>query len=190
MTTTFSAPTTNPHIAALETLFAEATMPIEWLVIAHNDSLMLRSLSSALAGEAAAVLEVSQHEWDFEGEQLPETIEWALQQGQLKHLMLVGNSQAGGPSSRASLVASEETGGNESGCAKLLAGVERNHARTRDAQQRFASHVQQMLQIPVVHHRWSSGELAVYGLFYRADSGLFLAYDMNANSFHALLAQG
>ncbi len=188
MTTTFSTTTTNPFIAALETVFGEATKPIEWLVIAHNDPRMLRSLSSALTGESAAVVEISQDAWDFEGKHLPETIEWALQQGAIKNLVLVGNSQAGGSESRAALVASEATNGGQDGYAKLLAGVQRNNARNHQAQERFAAHVQQMSQIPVLHNRWSSGELAVCGLFYRAESGLFLAYDADADTFHPLVS--
>lgn len=185
MTMTLNTTTTNPHIAALETVFDQAAKPIQWLVIAHNDSKMLVSLASALSCESAAVLEVPQNTWDFDGKFLPEAIEWALQQDAVKNLLLVGNSEAPGSEVRASLVA-DEWGECEGSYAKLLAGVERKNARNRDAQERFAAHVQQMLQIPVLHHRWSSGELAVYGLFYRSDSGLFLAYDNDADTFRPL----
>jgi len=189
MTTSYLTTTSNPHIAALESVFAEATKPIEWLVIAHNDAQMLRSLSSALAGKSAAILELSQDTWDFEDEDLPDTIEWALQQGHLTNLLLAGSSLAGGPMSRASQFASEPISGRGSSYVKLLAGVQRSNTRNRAAQARFAEHIQRMSQIPVVHNRWSSGELAVYGLFYRAESGLFLAYDADADTFRPLLAQ-
>ena len=33
----------------------------------------------------------------------------------------------------------------------------------------------------------ANGELAVYGLFYRAESGLFLAYDAEQDSFRPLM---
>ncbi|MCA9212239.1 MAG: hypothetical protein KDB27_04170 [Planctomycetales bacterium] len=185
MATTLLATTANPQIAELENVFGEATKPIEWLVIAHNDSRMLQSLSSALNGESAAILEVSQDNWNFHKE-LSDTIDWALQQGDIKNLVLVGSSQAGGAESRASLATSTKE--DESNYSKLLAGVNRVNDENRDAQERFASLVQQMSQIPVVHNRWSSDKLAVYGLFYRAESGLFLAYDAATDTFRPLVS--
>ncbi len=95
MTTTLLSTTANAHIAALESVFSQATTPVQWLVIAHNESRLVNSLSSALAGESAAMLQVSQDTWDFKGKELAETIEWALQQGEIKNLVLVGSSHRG-----------------------------------------------------------------------------------------------
>ncbi len=53
-------------------------------------------------------------------------------------------------------------------------------------QERFAGQVEQLSQIPVVHSRWRDGELAVYALFHRAESGLFLAYDTDTDTFRPL----
>ena len=167
----------NTHIESLEAVFSESKTAIEWLVIAHNDSRMMRSLSDALSRESAAVLEVSQDTWDFGGDELPEAIEWALRQGKVKNVVLVGHSQAGGSASRASLVASTTKAEIRSGNERLIAGVQLANAHNRDAQARFALLVRQMSQIPVVHSRCANGELATYGLFYRAESGLFLAYN-------------
>lgn len=186
-TTNFSTTTKSPHIEALESVFSKASKPVEWLVIAHNDAQMLRSLSSALTGESAAVLEVSQDNWNFQDKQLPEAIEWTLQRGEIRNLVLVGNSHAGGSECRASMFASEATNGNQFDYAKLIAGVEHDNTRNRDAQKRFAAHVQQMLRIPVVHNHWSNGELQVYGLFYRAENGLFLAYNVDVDAFRPLV---
>ena len=186
MTTTFPTTSTNQHIESLETNFAEANTAIEWLVIAHNDSRMVRSLSRALSGQSAAVLEVSQDTWDFDGHELPETIEWALQQVAVKNLVLAGHSQAGGRASRASLAAPDK-GAEQANHDRLIAGVQRWNAQNRDAQKKFASQVRRMTQIPVVHSRWANGELAVYGLFYRAESGLFLSYDAEQDDFQPLM---
>jgi hypothetical protein len=188
MTTTFSTATTNPHIAALQVAFGKAANPIDWLVIAHNDSQMLRALSFALTGESAAILEVPQQRWDFHNEQLSEAIEWALQHSQAKNLLLVGTSDVDGAASRASLVALKSRNDPANGYARLLAGLRRNDCRNRDAQKWFGSHVRRMSELVVVHNRWSSGELAVHGLFYRSESGLFLAYDVNADLFRPLVS--
>ncbi|MFT5526100.1 MAG: carbonic anhydrase, partial [Pirellulaceae bacterium] len=57
----------------------------------------------------------------------------------------------------------------------------------RDAQSRFSVQVRQMFQIPVVHSRCENGELATYGLFYRAESGLFLVYDFEQDNYRPLM---
>ena len=188
MVTSFSTTTTNPLIAALENAFAEATQPIEWLVITQNDSRMLRSLAPALPRGSAAYLEVPQDAWDFEGKHLPETIEWAFQQADIKHLVLMGNSHAERSPSQASAHSSRANAVREAGRGKLLAGVQLSTARGRDNQMQFATHIHRMLRIPILNSRWSGGELAVYGLFYRAEVGLFLAYDVNADAFRPLAA--
>ncbi len=190
MNSACSTTTANPHIAALEVAYDSAPEPPEWLVIAHNDLRSLRSLSSALAGQSALFLEVSQDTWDFEGADLPQAIEWALQQGNLKHLVLAGSSTAGGPRSRVTMLASGADSPGKDSYAKLLAGVKSRAARHCDAQDRFAQHVQHMLKIDSVNDRWSNGELAIHCLHYRADSGVFLAYSSKDNSFHPLVAQG
>ena len=187
MTTTFSTTGSNPHIAALEPILHEAAKPIEYLIIAHNDPLMLQTLCSALGGTSAAILEASQDTWKLSEGDLPEMIEWALQRGEIKHLLLVGHSQAGGSESRASLAATVSADA-EPGYAKLLANVKRQNARNQQARQSFASQVQQMSQIPAVHTLWASDELAVHGLFYRSESGLFVIYDPNEDSFRPLMA--
>ena len=190
MSTTISTTTTNPHIEALEMILDEAPTPVEWLVIAHNDPQMLRSLSSALSGQSAAVLEVSEDTWDLSGQELSETIQWALERCEINNLVVVGHSQTGGVGSQASFVAAQtelETE-FESGHNRLIAGVQRANARNRAAQERFARQVQQMLQIPIVDDRCSKGELTVCALFYRAESGLFLTYNASADTFHALVS--
>jgi carbonic anhydrase len=178
----------NPHIMALETALAAATRPVEWLVIAHNDPRMLSTLRSALAGESAAVLEVSQELWDFDGRQIPETIEWALTQTPIRHLVLAGHTLAGSPTSRASLSAIAPRNGGQESYSKLLTGAQRNNARNHAAQERMAMQFQQLCQIPLVDARCSSGELHLYALLYRSDSGLFLAYDSHQEQFHPLVA--
>jgi carbonic anhydrase len=148
---------------------------------------MLSALRSALAGEAAVFLEVSQDTWDFEGGQLRETVEWALEQTQIRHLMLVGHSQSGGPRSRVSLAAAESRDVTQGGYGRLVAGVQENNARHRAAQDRLAIHVRQMSDIPLVRDRYSDGELALYSLIYRAENGIFLAYDRQEDQFHPLV---
>jgi len=177
---------TNRYIQTLEAVLAKSKTAVHWLVIAHNDSRMVHSLSSALSRESAAILEISADTWDFEDDELSEMIEWALQQGEIRHLVLAGHSQAGGTAIQAQLVSSNMEGESHGSFNRLVAGVQRTKTHNQEAQQKFATHVQQMSQLSVVTNRWANAELAVSGLFYRAESGLFLAYDPNENIFHPL----
>lgn len=186
MTTSIATSTTNPQISALKSVFHNAARPIQWLVVTHNDPQSRQMLLSALSNTSAAILEISQDTWDFQGQQFMETIDWVFEQGEIKHIVLVGNSQAIGGTSRACSPDNAADAG-ETGYAKLVAGVRRQSAQNRKGLQSFASHVQQLSQIPAVHRRWSSNQLTVNGLYCRAESGVVLAYDPDADTFHPLI---
>lgn len=186
MISTNSFTSTNPHIAALEPAFAKSARPIEWLVIAHSDPRLIKSLSSALAGHSAAVLELPQKQWDFDGDDFSETVEWAMRKGDIQIMVLVGSSQSGSATRGVSLRATRSKGQVEDGYAALLERVQRHLARVSDVQHEFAGHVQQLSRLPVVHSRWASQQLEVCGLFYRAEAGLFLYYDPQADKFAPL----
>ena len=183
MIKTFSLATTNPYIVTLEKMFSEATKPIKWLIISHNDSQMIRSLSSALTGETAVILEVSQDIWDFDKKILFEAIEWVLQHYEINRLLIAGNSRAGGAESRASVVGLDLQMTAKDTDSKLLAGVELYNAQNRESQQRFAAQFQRISEIPTVCSRRLSGELVLYGMLYRAESGCFLLYNLEADTF-------
>lgn len=188
MSPVLSKTTPNAYIATLDFVLSEATHPIECLVVAHNDPKMLAALRTALANEGAVILEVSQDIWDLDGKQLSEAVEWMLEKTDLKQLVLVGHSLAGGPQSRASLAASASKNGGEDGYKKLLNGVYLNNTRNHAAQERLAMQVQRMSRIPCVASRYTAGELSVHGLLYRVESGVFLAYDTNHDEFRPLVA--
>lgn len=188
MNLTLSETSSNSYIVALESVLTHATQPLESLVIAPNDPKMLSALKMALNNEFAVVLEVSQDVWDFDGKELPQAIEWALEQTDLDQLVLVEHTLAGRRQSRASIAASEAIHSRHDSYQKLVNGVHLNNSRNRAAQDRLAVQVRQVLQIPLVANRCSTGELGVHGLVYRADSGLFLAYDTDYDAFHPLVA--
>ena len=138
---------------------------------------MIRSLSFSLGDESAAVLEVAADEWDPEGDMLSEAVEWALQHGEPKKIVIAGNAEI------AELEASLPEACDESGYGRQLAAVKRRDARRREAQKRLGASVQQVSQIPVVHDRWANGELAVSGLFYRSETGFFVSYDAETDVY-------
>ena len=102
--------------------------------------------------------------------------------------MLVGHSRAGGPGCKVSLLSSETEAKDEpvqTGEA-FSAAIRRTNAQNREARERLAAHVQQLLQIPAVRLQSSRGDLAVFGLLYQAESGVFFTYDVATDSFRPL----
>jgi len=111
---------------------------------------------------------------------------WALQQREIANLVLVGSSQTAGAAGRASLVPPKKAASGHSSYQSLIAGIQSYNVRCREIQEQFAYHARQMSQIPLVRNRWRDDRLEVYGLFYRVESGLFLVYDLETDTFKPL----
>ena len=191
MITKFPNASANPLIETLRRAMEESSDGYEWLVVAHNDDNLVRSLNAALSHVPVFILETAQEEWDFRAGELAEAIEWAIQQTSLKHLVLVGHSHAGDrsdvESSRTPLSQDdsvEEGGGSYS---RLRNGVTRTTARTRESQASLAKQLEQLFAAPVVRKQSLDGDLAVYGLFFIAESASFLAYDPDRKAFLPLI---
>lgn len=186
MTSTVLYSAMNPHIVALESAFDQASTPIHWLVIAQDDKRLMNLLSAALSGQPAVVLHVSQDVRDFRSREVAEAIEWALQQGEIRNLVLVGSSQAADAMRSAVTVPAKKVTQCNSGIGKLIAGVQHHIGRNREVQDAFAEQVQYLSQIPAVRSRCNDGALNVCGLLYRPESGVFLAYEPGSNTFQPL----
>ena len=187
MSVAYQTPVMNPHIAALEPAIGQATDPVELLAIAHNEPRLLRAVCRALSEESAAVLEISQDRWDFDDPQQQQAIEWALQQGQVKQLLLVGSSQSGGAQSKASVISQQNSGQEKRGFDSILENVERGNSQVAAAQQRFAELLHGLAENPVVQDQMRTGALTLVGLFYHSASGTFAAYDLESKKFRALM---
>lgn len=186
MTATFASSSRNTYIAALESVFDQSTSPIEWLAIAHNDSRLLNALSKALIGKPAVVLHVARDNWDFAQQELAKAIEWSLQRADVTNLIIAGSSYAAAAVIRASLVPNKPAIETEDSFGKLLVGVNRHNTQNGEVQNFFARQVEQISQIPLVRSRCLDRKLAVDGLFYRAESGMFCKYDKDMRRFRLL----
>lgn len=174
MSTTFSAASPNAFIEALEPVFDNVEKPVETIVIADMDEKLLRSLSHALGDRPAAVLGVSSDRWDLQDRQFSEMVEWALQQSDIQSLVLAGNPGVN--------IAAHDSSSEGGYAGKLKDAQERNAGR-RASQEQLASCLQQLSGIPVIHDRWSNGELAVFGLFYLSETGFFLTCNAGSSVF-------
>ncbi len=81
-------------------------------------------------------------------------------------------------------ILSKSGGGSYS---RLRNGVTRTTARTRESQASLAKQLEQLFAAPVVRKQSLDGDLAVYGLFFIAESASFLAYDPDRKSFLPLI---
>ena len=182
MITQYPNPSASPMIETLRQAMQESGDGYEWIVIAHRDERLVRSLNAALEQVPVFILEAPQDSWDFLDGELAEAIEWAIQQTSVKHLVLVGHSHA----TDASGTDGEQQPRSESanrGYSRLRDGVTRTAARTRESQVWFTQQLEQLVSGGVVRQQALDGDLSVYGLFFLAESASFLAYDPDEKGF-------
>jgi hypothetical protein len=157
---------------------------LEWLVIAHDDERLVDSLTTSLSAVASHLLELPQSAWDFTEGGLAAAIEWAVDQGAIKHLVLVGHSQAEDEGEQPS---SDEILSRNDGYRRLHAGVTRTSVQTKKSQDLLEKQLESLTAMKSVRKKVLDGELSVYGLFFMAQSTTFLAYDPDQQDFLALI---
>lgn len=194
MISTFQSPSHfNPYVASVSDLFNEDQIALEWMVIGHTDTLMLRRVSEVIDNPSSAMLQVPQGDWDFADGDLPEAVRWSLQEAELQNLVLVGHSKAElldqvasrcGQSAAADSQASAECGSVN----RLFAGAQRVQQETERAKRDFQDHVMQLLEVAEVKSAVLAGTLKVHALFYIAQSGCFLTFDPVEQTFSPIIA--
>ena len=187
MSTILSMPTSEPLIVDTPAHLPKADDAIEWLAITPNEPHLLESLSTALAGRPAAILKVAARTSGFVNEELQSAIDRCMQQREINQVVLVGSSPSLEFDDECETTA-EQTDASQSEPIydRLLAGARSQNAINREAQESFVADVNQFLDSPAVKHRWSSGTLAVCGLFYRSCDGVLLLYDPDSRKFKPL----
>ncbi len=177
----------NPHICTLQALLGGKYSAIDWLVVSHDDVRMVQALSTALAGKQAVMLRVPQENWDFE--QMTELFQWALDRYPIRNLVIAGCAQAkllrSTPEQPLELSSTIDC---VDGYDRLVAGVMRYRHSLREAQCGFADWVERLLRDEEINGRVVTGALALHPLLYRADGGLFMAYDVDGGSFSPVLS--
>lgn len=183
----------NPYVEELrEQLAHQERSAVDWLVIAHNDVQLIQRLADALAGSSAAVLQLPQSSWDFEGQTLPAAIEWAVCETNPQGVVLAGHSQCSCPSeaarvfNRRARVAETLPCSPEASYERLLDGAEQVLARLQHAKEHLAAQVTHLCELPEVAQRLSGHTFQVHALFYIAEGGIFLVYDLPRNTFRPL----
>jgi hypothetical protein len=181
----FSKPqATNLLIQDLQQAIQGAERPISCAVFADDDPAILRWLSEAFENESAAILPAPQNLWSRGGYAIQDAALWSVEELAITCLVLVGNSAAGDAVSEPILAGQADLGEAEQG---LVASVRTAAKKRRKAEEYFAQQVQALLNMPEIRARLVRGSLTLHCLFYRAESGVFAAYDPQEGSFRELM---
>lgn len=181
----------NPYIYQLQqTLQRDQPAAIDWLVLAHHDSQLLSRLDKAFPDSVVAVIALPQSRWQFEEQWIAETVEWALAELRVQGLLLIGHSQSevdtepikllGGPFRR-----TDRTDTHASSFS-LLDKSRKVQARIEILQQQLTGQLEKLCHLRGVQTRLTHQQLQMHALFYRAESGLFYAYDLEQEKFNPL----
>ncbi len=186
ISTTFTPPA-SPQVADVQQRI-EKRHRTDWLVIAHPDSAMLDRLCEAIGADESMLLPIAQRDWNLDRSELRETVQWSAEFGNAKRILLVGHSQ-GGPQEQA-WTNDKPTHPTRDGASRyggrLMDGVIRVQQRLQQAKDHFVEQLNQLCEIVEVQDQIAKGQLDLVALFYIAETGAFLKFDLASQSFEPL----
>lgn len=191
---TMLAPETKaagPCLAHLQSVIEAKQSDVEWLVITHNDPMMIRRLSAVIDENSSAVLQMPQSNWDLDGFALPEAVKWSIAEAGVKHLLLLGHSmgatsETAGLPAAAGPQATAVSKDTQSSYSRLLEGARGVQMEISHSKAHFADQVAHLCEIEEVQDAIADGRLHLHCLFYVAQSGTFLLFDIVQQQFQAL----
>lgn len=174
----------NLLIQRMKEVCLPTDVPISWVVLADDDPVMLRRLAGALQREAGVIFPIPQALWDAGDDLLKEAILWLVGERGIGNLVLVGNS-AGGVAVSEPIVAGQPAWSESTD--ELITRVNRAQRLRAQVEERFATQVNSLFATPEIEVAVARGTLRMHALYYRAESGVFAAYDPQASSFRVLI---
>ena len=172
----------NLYMQRMKEVCSQADVPISWAVFADDDPVMLRRLAGALQREAAVILPIPQYLWAAGDDLIKESILWISGERGIGDLVLVGNSAAGISVSEP-FVAGQPA--RRENTEELITRVHRVQRLRAQIEENFAKQVSSLLATPEIVRAVARGTLRMHALYYRAESGVFAAYDPQTSSFCA-----
>lgn len=186
--------TVNPYIHKIrQSLSCAQPLAVDWLVLSHNDTQMLAQLEEAFPDAVLAVLSLPPNRLQTVDEKLIELVEWAVAELGIKGVMLVGHSQQEMFEEQVKLLGSKASRMSPREVESLVSYpsfLDRMKAAQQQAammQEYVANLIDNLSQITLKHGHKLCAQIRLHGLFYRAESGIFYAYDQQQRSFTALL---
>lgn len=164
---------------------------LQWLILAPQNPMMLERLSQLTSDCESAVLPTPDG-WQPEDHELTEAVRSSILEGRVEHLLIVGHSEAAvGDDTIDSRNGSvtEPTDQPTSGFSRLIDGARQSRENVQRAKDDFADQVAKLCRMPVVKQGVLDGTLNLHALFYVAESGAFLLFDIANKSFVPLARQ-
>lgn len=181
--------TSNPILTRLKHALDAQSSSCDWLVLAHNDPVMLRAVSDAMGGDSATTFPTTHDELD-DAEWLGDAIAWASETDGFKKLLIVGSSDVCEPTSSGggAIVNSEmQQEPTQSNYDRLVNNAAAVHRNLEEAKKSFASQVRGLCENATLGAALRHG-LQVHALFYVCQSGAFLKLDVEKGTYELLHA--
>lgn len=182
-TTTFA----NVHIDNLKSVLGDSgTTELDYVVLAHPDNRMVAKLQKAFENSSIAVVSLPQNCWALDDASMTEFVDWTLSETSAKGIVLVGHSQGGTPSEAIQVCPTGQAGpANRIG--SLMSRVSQARECVKANENHFVAELKCLRDKVSIQNGRVADPSFVQGLFYRAESGVFCAFDAEANQFHALI---
>jgi carbonic anhydrase len=183
----------NPYIHQMRrTLQQHQPGAVDWLVLAHNDSQLLSRVNEAFPHSVLAVIALPQSHWQLDEQRISEAVDWAIQELGVKGVLLVGHSQGEMAEEPIRLLGGKsKTRMHQPDIAaksnSLLDRVRKTQLRAESLQRQLAGQIEKLCRLTAVQTHMIRHHLQLHGLFYRAESGVFYAYDLQQRNFRPLL---
>lgn len=182
--------TANPYIHQIrQSLSHTKPVAVDWLVLAHNDKQLLTQLDEAFLDSLLAVIALPPSRLQVQDERLTELVEWAVAELNVKGVLLVGHSQGEGPEAQVTLLGGRaktlRLNSGESSSNSLLERLTKAQQQAVRVQEQLAEQIDWLSRLTVIEQE----RIQLHGLFYRAESGIFYAYDQSQRSFKPLLSE-
>ncbi len=174
----------NRHVQRLKQAVSQSDKTPTWAVFADDNPVMLRQLTAALDKESAVILPVPQSLWDAADHLLEDAVVWSVEEAAVNTLVIVGNSTAC-IAQHEPVLAGTTALEEQQDC--LLSRVRSFEQKQSQAEKYFSHQVQSLLALPQVSTRLAHGKLTIHCLYYRAESGVFAAYNPVSGAFRALI---
>ncbi|MBS1808193.1 MAG: hypothetical protein JST84_08380 [Acidobacteria bacterium] len=185
----------NPYIHQIrQTLQRNQPGAVDWLVLAHNDSQLLSRVDAAFSDSVLAVIALPQSHWQLDELRISEAIDWAIQKLGVKGVLVVGHSQSEVTEDTIRLLGGKVKNRRypldvAPKSYSLLDRVRKTQLRAEGLQRQLAGHIEKLCRLTVVQSHMIRHQLQLHGLFYRAESDMFYAYDLQKRNFRPLLSE-
>ena len=177
MSTTFpEAPVANPYVKSLANRVEQHRTSVHALTIVHDDPALMRKLADAQNDQHAITLPVCQADWEAS---LSELVGWAIDSG-IDEVVVVGHS--------AGLQESYDQAGNaaDNSLQAILAAANRTAERVDAAKRHFVGQIMGLSSCPELQHKQCHDSFRLHTLFYVAESGMLLRYEIDSATFRPL----